>query len=69
MDRQETCEIPLAPTGAARRSVGRRLTNVPGLSSILHSRWERLGDHELRRKRVGPGTETIRDQVRAGGKS
>jgi len=49
MDRQETCEIPFAPTSAARRKMGRRLTNVPGLMSILRARQERLGEHERRR--------------------
>ena len=49
MDRQETCEIPHAPTGAARRKQGRRLINVPGLVRVLHSDQERYGEHECRR--------------------
>ena len=53
MDRQETCEIPLAPTGAARRKWGRRLNNVPGLLSVLRAQRERLGDHEHRRSAWG----------------
>ena len=42
MDRQETCEIPLASTGAARRALERRLNKCsgpdklpPGLSGAL----------------------------------
>ena len=53
MDRQETCEIPLAPMGAARRKVGRRLINVPGLLSDLRAQQERLGEHEHRRNAWG----------------
>jgi hypothetical protein len=48
---------------------GRRLTNDPGLTSVLHARQERFGDHEHEEERVEPATETIRDQECAGGKS
>ncbi len=69
MDRQETCEIPLASTGAARRALERRLNKCsepdkppPGMSGALRRT-------RTQEERVGPATETIRKQVRAGGKS
>lgn len=53
MDHQETCEIPHAPTCAARRNRGRRPNNVPGLTSDLRARQERLGEHEHGRNAWG----------------
>ena len=69
MDCQGTCDVPHAPTGAARRKGARRLTKRPGLLSDLHAHWERFGEHERKEEHVEPGTESIRNQVCASGKS
>jgi hypothetical protein len=69
MGRQETCEIPHAPTGATCRARNAGRPSVPGLTSFLRARQERFGDTRTQEGRVGPATETIREQVRASGKS
>src|SRR5208283_4271765 len=53
-DRQGTCEIPFASTGATGRIKERRLINVPGLADGLHARQERLGEHERWRSAWSP---------------
>jgi len=45
-DRQGTCEIPLASTGATSRNAERRLTNCSRPGGDLSVRRERLGEHE-----------------------
>src|SRR5208337_3667843 len=52
MDCQGTCDVPHAPTGAARRKGARRLTKRPGLLSDLHVHWERFGEHERKEEHV-----------------
>jgi len=68
-DRQETCEIPLASTVKNRPGRERRLTKCSGPNERpprpLGAPW-RPRTQEVR---VGPVTETIRDQARASGKS
>jgi hypothetical protein len=68
MGRQETCEIPHAPTGASCRN------GTPADQMFQASRAPSGSEGALRRARtqegrVGPATETIREQVRACGKS
>lgn len=53
MDRQGTCEIPLASTSEVRRNRDRRLTMGPGSMSVLHAHRERLGEHEHGRRMWG----------------
>ena len=69
MDRQGTCEIPLASTGATSRNRERRPINCSRPDGVLRARRERFGEHEREEERVGPVTETIRDRECAGGKS
>jgi hypothetical protein len=58
MDRQGTCEIPLAPTGATAGESGTPAHKyVPGLESDLPANQERLGEHEHGKERVDPVTE------------
>ena len=46
----------------------RRLTNAPGLMAPLRAIGSATASTN-QEERVGPGTEAIRDRVRAGGKS
>jgi hypothetical protein len=58
MDRQGTCEIPLASTGATAGESGTPAHKyVPGLGSVLPASQERLSEHERREERVDPVTE------------
>ena len=69
MGRQETCEIPHAPTGAACPGMERRLTKCSRPNELPPRSLGALRRTRTQEGRVGPATETIRDQVRASGKS
>ena len=68
-DRQGTCEIPLASTGATSRNAERRLIKCSRPGGDLPARRERLGEHERGRSAWVPRPNTIRERECAGGKS
>ena len=68
MGRQETCEIPHAPTGA-HAGEERRLIKCSRPDGLPPSSSGALRRPRTEEGRVGPVTETIREQVCASGKS
>ena len=69
MDRQGTCEIPLASTGATSRNAEHRLIKCSRPGGDLRVRRERFGGHEQGRSAWELVTENIRERDCAGGKS